>query len=341
MNLFEPEDKIKIIELNNLDIIKKSPNYSTALQLISSHEQNYPDIENWFKTKVVPGIKTGERGVYLGFHNDNPIASAVVKKGEEAKFCHLHINEMLRNQNIGDIFFLLMAACTRRYAKNVHFTLPEGLWENKSTFFKSYGFTSVRRHSTQYRAFEEELTASTSFNNLWSHVISKVPTLINQFTFPIDSPLRGLIMSIQPQFTEKIMSGEKKIEIRKKFNAKWKDHKVSLYSTSPSKKLMGYATIQNVIKDNPRNIWTKFSSGLGCTKLQFDNYTNGLSEIYAISFSNIIEYSNPLTLSNLSHMCEKRIFPPQSYSTIEKDENWKIIISIAEMMEGRFAANPL
>ena len=94
----------------------------------------------WLKNKVLPGIKAGERAAYIGFDNNNPIISSVVKKDKHSKFCHLHIDDDFQNKHIGDLFFILMTLQVKRFAKEVHFTLPEGLWYRKQEFFKSFGF---------------------------------------------------------------------------------------------------------------------------------------------------------------------------------------------------------
>ena len=134
-DLFTVENKIHIIELKESDVSKQTDIYKSTYNLIKTHEENYPDIKDWFVKKVAPGIKNKERGVYIAFNGEKPIATAVVKKGEDSKFCHLHIEKEMRHQNIGDIFFMLMATYVRGFAKRVHFSLPEGLWDEKKSFF--------------------------------------------------------------------------------------------------------------------------------------------------------------------------------------------------------------
>ena len=197
-DLFTLENKIKIVELTQDDILKKSEVYcNLRLSFIRKHEDKYPHIERWFKNKVIPDIEPKERAFYIGYQNDKAIASAVVKKGEDSKFCHLHIEEEHRHQNVGDIFFLLMSLYIKRYAKRVHFSLPEGLWEEKKYFFNSFGFDKIEKYSTQYRNSEKELTSSVTFPILWKNILEKIPDLIEQFSPHTDSPLNGIVMSIQ------------------------------------------------------------------------------------------------------------------------------------------------
>jgi predicted transcriptional regulator len=213
--------------------------------------------------------------------------------------------------------------------------LPEGLWEEKKNFFTSFGFDKIEKYKTQYRNGEEELTSSVDFKILWQKVLTKLPELINQFTPHPDSPLNGIVMSIHPNYSKQIMKGEKIIELRKKFNPKWKNHIVTMYSTSPVKELVGYATIKNVIEDKPDIIWSQHANQLGCSKSEFDGYTKGAEKIYAIFLSDINKFHNNLSLNYLSNFFEKPIYPPQSYSSIKNTE-WKNIISVAEILHNRY-----
>jgi predicted transcriptional regulator len=334
-DLFTLQNKIEILEIQNSDISRETDVFKAAKTLIKKHQGKYPEIEHWFNEKVLPDVKLEERAVYLGFNNSIPIASAIVKRGEHSKFCHLHIEEEMRHRNLGDIFFILMSVYVKRYAKQVHFSLPEGLWEEKKVFFKSFGFETINKYKTQYRREEEELTASVSFDILWNNVKSKIPDLIRQFKPHPDSPLHGIVMSVHPNYSKQIFDGKKSIEIRRKFNSKWKNHVATIYSSSPVKEILGFATIKNVIEDKPENIWDKYSEKIGCSKAEFEGYTKGTKKVFAIFLSEIDRFHNNLSLNYLSNFLENKITPPQSYSSV-KDTEWKNAISIAEILHGRF-----
>src|SRR5204863_9817154 len=111
----------------------------------------------------------------LGLRDNIPVATAVVKRGENAKFCHLRLDECVRDQNLGELFFALMAAEVRQFASDVHFTLPESLWEEKRDFFQSFGFASASRATKQYRPFHDELSCSTPFQALWRTLTERLP----------------------------------------------------------------------------------------------------------------------------------------------------------------------
>jgi len=334
-DLFTVPNKIEIIEVKTSDILKQTDAFKAASLLIKKHEGKYPEIEKWFFKKVLPDISQEERALYVGFNNDVPIATAVVKKGENSKFCHLHIEEEMRHQNLGDIFFILMSVFIKRYAKQVHFSLPEGLWEEKKKFFNSFGFENIKKYKTQYRPGEDELTTSVDFKVLWANILQKLPKLLDQFSQHPDDPKNGIVMSINPNYAKQIFNGQKIIEIRRKFNSKWKNHIVTIYSSSPVKEIIGYATIKNIIEESPEIIWSKHADELGCSKSEFDGYTKGAEKVFAIFLTDIDKFHNGLSLNYLSNFLEKRIIPPQSYSSVNNTD-WRNAISVAEILHGRF-----
>jgi len=75
---------------------------------------------------------------------------------------------------------------------------------------------------------------------------------------------------------------------------------------------------------------------LGCSKIEFDNYTAGLNKVFAIQLSNVNPYKSPMLLSQLSWFLDKKLIPPQSYSSMKENRNWLHAISIADLLHGKF-----
>src|ERR1700724_439489 len=79
-----------------------------ALRLLQEQlavqEETYPDINNWFKKKVLPGLKQESRTAFIGYENERPIITAIVKRGVRTKFCHLRIADEFQDLNLGQVF---------------------------------------------------------------------------------------------------------------------------------------------------------------------------------------------------------------------------------------------
>ncbi len=336
-NLFEVESDLRFIRLAKDDVVESSDKIRLLSTQISKHEEMYPNIDNWLKSKVLTGIKEKNRVAYIGLNNDIPIASAVLKLGSFSKFCHLHIDQEYQNQNIGELLFSMMALDARRRANEVHFTLPESLWIDKGDFFRSFGFQEAKKSKVQYRSYEDELRCTTSFSTVWNSVLEKLPKIITSLTKTHDDIFSGILISIKPAYVEKIMSGEKLIEIRKRFSTKWIGCRITIYSSSPTQAIYGYATIDNVKKDSPETIWSQFGQHIGASKQEYDAYLGASKQVYAISLKDFQPYHNPIPLSQIEGLLNhETLKPPQSYTSLSKNINWARAISIAELLHNRF-----
>lgn len=332
-NLFSKlKQDFKIIRLTEKDAIGQTDHLLSFKELIIANEEMYPNINKWLENKVIPGLKSSERTAFIAYLKDKPIISAVVKKGEHSKFCHLHIDDDLHNNYLGVIFFALMATEVRNHAKEIHFTLPESLWIKKEEFFKSFGFYRFVKAGTQYRLFDEELKCSASFSSVWTTVLNRLPKIMNSFAGYNNT----LLLSIKPMYAKSILDGKKRVEIRRKFNKKWEGEKVILYASSPKKALVGEATISQVVTGKPSIIWEKFEREVSCSKEEFDDYTTAIEKTYAIVLDNIKAYKEEIQLPQLSNMVFKNLTPPQSYRKVGNNKSWSEAISIVNLLQNNF-----
>jgi predicted transcriptional regulator len=338
MNISDIIKNLRIVHLNKEDAKAETDNLILFKKLVQTNEGMYPDIDNWVKKKVIPGLKTSERTAYIGYINEDPIISAVVKHGDHSKFCHLKIAENFQANHLGELFFSLMALEIRHIAKEIYFTLPEGLWEKQRNFFESFNFVKAVPSEMQYRLFEKELKCSANFNNVWEAVLSKLPSIAQAFSIDGYSMENGLLMSIRPEYAEKLMSGEKRVEIRRKFAKKWKGHRITIYASRPECALVGEGKIEKVVAGEPDFIWEKYHSEIGCSRDDFAKYTDTAKQVYAIVFVDVQRYKEKMPISQLSHLLnvnpsDDYLRPPQSYCTLSGDKSWGKAVSIAALLQ--------
>ncbi len=335
-DLFSIKDDFRIVRLNEADAIGLSDHLINLEDLVLAHEEMYPQIDNWFSNKVIPGLKSSERTAFVGYMDEIPVVSAVVKKNEHSKFCHLKIKEDFQNENLGNLFFLLMALEVRNVAEEIHFTLPESLWEKKKFFFQSFGFYNTVNAGTQYRLFDRELKCSSSFSEVWNSALEKLPDIAVTFSVGGYSLNNKLLMSIHPKYAKRILYGKKKVELRRKFTKKWEYANVCLYSSSPIQALIGEAKIDRVVVGEPNFIWEKFNLDLGCSKDEFDKYAGSSKKVYAVVFGEVRPYKLSIPRSQLSYLLTKDLKPPQSYCFLEKNKSWAEAVSIAALLQANF-----
>lgn len=328
------KNDLKIVKLNSVDVIRNTDHLTFFKNLVLSNENMYPNIDKWVKDKVLPGLKTSERIGYVGYLNNLPVISAVLKKGKHAKFCHLKIDDSLQDDNLGEAFFALMTLEARHEAQEIHFTLPESLWDSKKEFFQSFGFKDAIKSKVQYRLFEEELKCTAPYRIVQEAVLRKLPKLARKFSIDGHSMVNSLLMSIKPENAEKIFHKGKRVEIRRKFSTKWIGEDICIYASQPSACLMGEALIKNVVRGSPEYIWEEYHTKINSSKEDFDDYVSTLEEVYAIELDNVNAYRQMVPISQLMFLGNSELVPPQSYQILENNESWSQAVSMAALLHG-------
>ncbi len=335
-HLFSQKGDFSVVRLSEADARGDTDHLKRLRELVLENEPMYPNIKKWFDEKVIAGLKASERIGYVGYIDEKPAVSAIVKRGEAAKFCHLRIKENLQNFNIGEAFFALMGLEIRDFSKEVHFTLPESIWEKKNRFFESFGFTKAVRAGHQYRLFEDELRCSSDFDKVWAAILEKLPKIARAFFVDGHSLDNELVMSIKAEYARKVVSGEKKVEIRRSFSKKWTGCKISIYASGRERFLVGEASIKRVVVDKPENVWERFHDQIGCTREEFDKYTRSKSQIYAVVLENAIPYRKSISLREVSSLTKENLRPPQTYYNLNDNIKWAEAVSMGALLQSSF-----
>lgn len=338
--LFSETPHFRLAVLGRDDARRNSDDQRTLRKLLLENESMYPAIGRWYEEKVLPGMKDRLRIAYVAFLDEKPIASAVLKLGTHAKFCHLRVHQGFQDQDLGQMFFTLMTFEAKRHiAADIHFTLPESLWVERSTFFKSFGFETAMESERQYRNGEAELACSAPISVVWANAISRASRLLGQFSIGGYSSSNQLLFSMKPEYAERVFAGKKQVEIRRKFSEKWLGSKVVVYGTQPLGALMGEVTVSGVTPGSPGNIWERFGERVGCSREEFAEYVGSASRVYAIELNDATPYLCPLSTNEIARMIDvDELRPPQSFLELKmgKDSPWARAISVAGLLHGRF-----
>lgn len=119
-----------------------------------------------------------------------------------------------------------------------------------------------------------------------------------------------MLLSINPEHVENILSGEKKYEFRKVKCTREID-KIVIYSTYPVKKVIGEVDVEEILFDTIDKIWNITSEFSGITKDFYDTYYKNKEKAVAFKLGKIKKYKKALTLEDLGVKCA-----PQSYMYI-------------------------
>lgn len=145
----------------------------------------------------------------------------------------------------------------------------------------------------------------------------------NQLILPIFGddlfrPQRDVVLSIKPEYSDKIIEGLKKVELRRRFPSSVPKGTIAyIYSTSPVRAMVGMVEISGVLKLPVSKIWEQYSNTAYIGKADFDRYFEGVEDGYALEFENVREFSSPLSLAVLR--TRFGFEPPQSFLYAKHD----------------------
>ena len=125
----------------------------------------------------------------------------------------------------------------------------------------------------------------------------------------------NVILSIRPNFCKLIFSGQKMYEYRKRIFTRSDIDRVYVYASKPICRIVGYFTIDEVIKDTPSNIWANTHKDGGITKEYFDAYFKNCNMAHAIKIKDARQFSVPIAPKSVLD----NVHAPQNFMYVDMD----------------------
>lgn len=121
-----------------------------------------------------------------------------------------------------------------------------------------------------------------------------------------------VLLSIKPEFADKIFAGTKKYEFRRSLFKNPDIQTIVVYSSSPVQKVIGEFDIETIINAEPSILWNETKDFAGIDKKYFFEYFKSRKTGYAIKIRETRIYNMAL--------CIRKDFnasPPQSFMYID------------------------
>jgi len=118
-----------------------------------------------------------------------------------------------------------------------------------------------------------------------------------------------VVLSIKPEFANKIFDGTKKFEFRKSIFKNVNIKTVLVYSSSPVQKVIGEFQIGEIIKQDLETLWELTKEFSGITEEYFYKYFEDREYGFAIQVKEKTKFKTPKCLKE-----DYNLTPPQSFS---------------------------
>ena len=142
----------------------------------------------------------------------------------------------------------------------------------------------------------------------------------------------AIVLSIRPQYAEKIFEGSKKVELRRiRPKQIRKGYLVLIYVSSPIQSLVGAFKVDEIIEKPLSELWSLVQDIAGVTKKEFYNYYQGVDTGIGIFFSKVWSLREPIKIQDWQEQGIS-FHPPQGFRYATADE--LASLQVAELVEG-------
>ncbi|MDD4528094.1 MAG: ASCH domain-containing protein [Candidatus Margulisbacteria bacterium] len=122
-----------------------------------------------------------------------------------------------------------------------------------------------------------------------------------------------VLLSIKPEYAEKIFDGTKKYEFRRSVFKNRNVKTVVVYASSPVQRVIGEFEIDSIINEDLINLWQKTKDFSGISEDFFFEYFSNKERGFAIKIKKVKRYDKALSLKD-----DFNATPPQSFMYLEE-----------------------
>jgi predicted transcriptional regulator len=122
-----------------------------------------------------------------------------------------------------------------------------------------------------------------------------------------------VLLSIKPEFAERIFDGTKRYEFRKAVYANRAVQTVVVYVTQPVGRIVGEFDVDGIVEAAPECLWAETHAHAGITRDFFDTYFEGRGRAFAIQVGEVRRYDTPLVPGDVI----ANFTAPQSYMYVD------------------------
>lgn len=252
---------------------------------------DYPFFGEWLNM-AMSELTTGRREALVLTEEDKPrrlIGLTILKNDpEEKKICTIRVAPDYQRQGWGTA--LIKKSMEILGTDKPLITVSEKHIGVFKAFLKQFDFRVVNKVKSLYHVGEYEYF----FNVPYLH--------------------RNVLISIKAQYVDKILSGEKKVEFRRKCFSK-DVTRAYIYESAPVSAIIGYFEVAGIETDRPMAIWQKYYDIGGILESDFFKYANGPEFMSAIRIGKIHQFKTKIHLNDLKEYGMMSV--PQNYCNID------------------------
>ena len=138
------------------------------------------------------------------------------------------------------------------------------------------------------------------------------------------------IISIHPRHAHAILDGTKTIELRRRIPSLSNGTRLWIYATRPLGAVIGTATVEKIVRGEPKEIWVEFGHQTGIERDEYESYFDGAQEAIALILTDAQRSSRHVAIEDLRNL-RQGFHPPQVLTWINRQETQFLCQMAAEL----------
>jgi predicted transcriptional regulator len=235
---------------------------------------------------------------------------------------------------------LLMAHDLAHGIKDIHFTIPESIWESHGSFYRGFGFLMHGVAGTSYRNGEKEVFCTTGISRFMQACQERIRNLSWVSRQGRANGVPELVLSVAPAFAERILLGQKKVELRRRFSSKLAGSTIAIYATRPVSRIVATAKVSEVVRGPKAVVWERFGRDSGCSHEEFMDYCDGVSDVSALRLAEVASPAIHMAREDVEDYLDTQVLPPVSYCRNTIKSKWTLPFVIEAALSAPASRTP-
>ncbi|MBF0495682.1 MAG: ASCH domain-containing protein [Deltaproteobacteria bacterium] len=139
--------------------------------------------------------------------------------------------------------------------------------------------------------------------------------------------MKAVLVSIRQPYVDLILHGRKTVELRRRAFSRLVDL-LFIYVPRPVQRIAAYASVRQMDKDTPENIWFRYHQTVGVNRDEYLAYYTGSESAVAIVLGPPVKLPRPIPLAELG------LAPPQSYIYLRDSQTDYLLGQLKQPLDG-------
>jgi len=130
--------------------------------------------------------------------------------------------------------------------------------------------------------------------------------------------MKTVFLSVKPRYARAILSGDKTVEVRRRFPELDQGTMIVIYASSPQRQVVGSVILSGIERPSSGDVWDGYADVIGIDRESLDEYLDDATFAALLKVTLPIRWPRPIPLQELRSATN--VEPPQSFRYLTPEQ---------------------